>query len=227
MTSDPYKVLGVSPNASDDEIQKAYRRLVKKYHPDVNPGDENAEKKMREINAAYDQIRNIREGKASYGGQNGNPYGNPYGNAGNGGGYYGGFSWEDIFGSGFGGYSQQQEATTELTAARNYINAGHYREALNVLNSVDSSQRNARWYYFHALANYGIGNRIEAMSDAEQAVRMEPDNFEYKQLLSRMKNGGATYQQYGGGSPIVCGTSNICLDLCIANMLCGMCCRPC
>ena len=228
MTSDPYKVLGVSPNASDDEIQKAYRRLVKKYHPDVNPGDENAEKKMREINAAYDQIRNIREGKASYGGQNGNPYGNPYGNAGNGGGgYYGGFSWEDIFGSGFGGFSQQQEATTELTAARNYINAGHYREALNVLNSVDSSQRNARWYYFHALANYGIGNRIEAMSDAEQAVRMEPDNFEYKQLLSRMKNGGATYQQYGGGSPIICGTSNICLDLCIANMLCGMCCRPC
>lgn len=227
MTSDPYKVLGVSPNASDDEIQKAYRRLVKKYHPDVNPGDENAEKKMREINAAYDQIRNIREGKASYGGQNGNPYGNPYGNAGNGGGYYGGFSWEDIFGSGFGGFSQQQEATTELTAARNYINAGHYREALNVLNSVDSSQRNARWYYFHALANYGIGNRIEAMSDAEQAVRMEPDNFEYKQLLSRMKNGGAAYQQYGGGSPIVCGTSNICLDLCIANMLCGMCCRPC
>lgn len=228
MTSDPYKVLGVSPNASDDEIQKAYRRLVKKYHPDVNPGDENAEKKMREINAAYDQIRNIREGKASYGGQNGNPYGNPYGNAGNGGGgYYGGFSWEDIFGSGFGGFSQQQEATTELTAARNYINAGHYREALNVLNSVDSSKRNARWYYFHALANYGIGNRIEAMSDAEQAVRMEPDNFEYKQLLSRMKNGGATYQQYGGGSPIVCGTSNICLDLCIANMLCGMCCRPC
>lgn len=228
MTSDPYKVLGVSPNASDDEIQKAYRRLVKKYHPDVNPGDENAEKKMREINAAYDQIRNIREGKASYSGQNGNPYGNPYGNAGNGGGgYYGGFSWEDIFGSGFGGFSQQQEATTELTAARNYINAGHYREALNVLNSVDSSQRNARWYYFHALANYGIGNRIEAMSDAEQAVRMEPDNFEYKQLLSRMKNGGAAYQQYGGGSPIVCGTSNICLDLCIANMLCGMCCRPC
>lgn len=227
MTSDPYKVLGVSPNASDDEIQKAYRRLVKKYHPDVNPGDENAEKKMREINAAYDQIRNIREGKASYSGQNGNPYGNSYGNAGNGGGYYGGFSWEDIFGSGFGGFSQQQEATTELTAARNYINAGHYREALNVLNSVDSSQRNARWYYFHALANYGIGNRIEAMSDAEQAVRMEPDNFEYKQLLSRMKNGGATYQQYGGGSPIVCGTSNICLDLCIANMLCGMCCRPC
>lgn len=229
MVSDPYKVLGVPPTASDDEIQKAYRRLVKKYHPDVNPGDENAERKMREINAAYDQIRNIREGKASYG-QNGSPYGGAGQSGPNGGGYYGGFSWEDIFGSGFGGYGggySSQEDTNELTAARNYINAGHYREALNVLNSVDSSHRNARWYYFHALANYGLGNRIEAMSDAEQAARMEPNNMEYQQLLSRMKNGGATYQQYGGGSPIVCGTSNICLDICIANMLCGLCCRPC
>ena len=226
MTEDPYKVLGVPPTASDDEIQKAYRKMVKKYHPDVNPGDETAEKKMREINAAYDQIRNIREGKTTFGGQAGGQNSGGYG--GSGGGYYGGFSWEDIFGSGFEGYGQaQQEATTELTAARNYINSAHYREALNVLNSVDISQRVARWYYFHALANYGLGNRIEAMSDAEQAARMEPNNMEYQQLLSRLKSGGATYQQYGGGSPVVCGTSNICVDLCIANMLCGMCCRPC
>lgn len=226
MTEDPYKVLGVPPTASDDEIQKAYRRMVKKYHPDVNPGDENAERKMREINAAYDQIRNIREGKTAFGGQAGGQNAAGYGSSG--GGYYGGFSWEDIFGSGFEGYGQaQQEATTELTAARNYINSAHYREALNVLNSVDISQRGARWYYFHALANYGLGNRIEAMSDAEQAARMEPNNMEYQQLLSRLKSGGATYQQYGGSSPVVCGTSNICVDLCIANMLCGMCCRPC
>ena len=86
MISDPYKVLGVSPDASDEEIQKAYRRLVKKYHPDVNPGDESAEKKMREINAAYDQIRNIREGKAS-GGQS---YGGGNGGYGDFGGYGGG-----------------------------------------------------------------------------------------------------------------------------------------
>ena len=129
---------------------------------------------------------------------------------------------------GFGGFNQNyQEATTELTAARNYINSGHYREAMNVLDSVDISARGARWYYFHACAAYGLGNKIQAMNDAEQAVKLEPNNAEYQQFLNQMKSGGATYQQYGGVSPIVCGTSNICLDICLANLFCRFCCFPC
>lgn len=222
MTEDPYKVLGVSPTSSDEEVQKAYRKLVKKYHPDVNPGDANAERKMREINAAYDHIKNIREGKVP----NNNAYGG--GSTNTGGGYYGNFgsfSWEDIFGQGFGNYSQD-ESSTELTAARNYINTAHYREALNVLNSIDISQRNARWYYFNALANYGLGNKIEAMNSAQQASRMDPNNIEYQQLISRLQNGSTTYTQYSGGYPFMCSGSNICLSLCLANLLCGMCFRP-
>lgn len=58
MGADPYQVLGVSPNASEDEIRQAYRRLAKKYHPDLNPGDKTAAQKMNEINAAYDAIKN-------------------------------------------------------------------------------------------------------------------------------------------------------------------------
>lgn len=58
MIDDPYKVLGVSPDASDEEIKKAYRRLARKYHPDVNPGDEEAARQMQRINAAYEQIKN-------------------------------------------------------------------------------------------------------------------------------------------------------------------------
>ena len=56
MIEDPYKVLGVSPDASDEEIKRAYRRLAKKYHPDLNPGDKVAAQKMQEVNAAYEQI---------------------------------------------------------------------------------------------------------------------------------------------------------------------------
>jgi len=58
MSRDPYEVLGVSRSASEDEIKSAYRRLAKKYHPDLNPGDETAAKKMNEVNEAYDRIRN-------------------------------------------------------------------------------------------------------------------------------------------------------------------------
>jgi molecular chaperone DnaJ len=58
MIENPYQVLGVSPNASDEEIKQAYRRLAKQYHPDRNPGDPVAAKKMQEVNAAYEQIKN-------------------------------------------------------------------------------------------------------------------------------------------------------------------------
>ena len=80
--TDPYKVLGVSPNASDEEIKKAYRRLAKQYHPDRNPGDAEAAKKMQEVNAAYEQIKNPEKAQQNQGGYN--PYGsyNPYGGQG-------------------------------------------------------------------------------------------------------------------------------------------------
>jgi len=49
----PYKVLGVNKGVSHEDLQKAYRRLAKKYHPDLNPGDKNAEEKFKELSAAY------------------------------------------------------------------------------------------------------------------------------------------------------------------------------
>ena len=64
---DPYKVLGVSPSASQEEISKAYKKLAKKYHPDLNPGDKYAQEQMSKINQAYDIIRS---GKAKSGGYN-------------------------------------------------------------------------------------------------------------------------------------------------------------
>ena len=94
--NDPFQVLGVSPTASEDEIKAAYRKLAKKYHPDLNPGSATAEAKMKEINEAYTEAIKMKKGgytgSSSYGsggayggnpyGQQYNPYGqqNPYGN---------------------------------------------------------------------------------------------------------------------------------------------------
>ena len=69
--SDPYSVLGVSPNASDEEIKKAYRELARKYHPDNyqnNPLADLAEEKMKEVNEGYDAINKMRSGRSHSGG---------------------------------------------------------------------------------------------------------------------------------------------------------------
>ena len=68
---DPYEVLGVSPNASDEEIKRAYRELARKYHPDNyqnNPLADLAEEKMKEVNEAYDAITKSRSGGGAPGG---------------------------------------------------------------------------------------------------------------------------------------------------------------
>ncbi len=89
---DYYEVLGVSKNASDDEIKKAYRKLAIKYHPDKNPGDKEAEAKFKEVNEAHDVLSDKQKrarydqfGHAGVGGAAGNPFagGNPFGQGGN------------------------------------------------------------------------------------------------------------------------------------------------
>ena len=209
---DPYKVLGLSHDATDEEIKKAYRTLTKKYHPDLNPNDPNSEKKYAEINNAYDMIQ---KGKTNpgYGSYNSS---NDYS--------------EYTYSSPFSGWQQQywqQQANhtdnerSECTAARNYIRNGMSQEALNALSGVPVSERDGKWYYLHSVANMYLGNKIAALESAKRACEIEPDNEEYRRLLEQLQNGGNYYNNYTVKYSSGLDTSKICLTLCAVNACLG------
>ena len=220
MMTDPYSVLGVPATATDDEVKKAYRKMAKKYHPDANPGDRSAEQKMKETNAAYDEIIN----RKNYSQTGGNTQQDPF----SGGGFGGPFGGYDPFG-GFGssgGYRQQtgydQNESPHMRAAGNYINNGRYAEAWNVLSNI--SEKNARWYYYSAIANAGLENRVQAMQYATQAVSMDPNNLEYRSFLKQMQNPGQAYSDYGQKYTMPnMQFGKYCLGLCLLQLLCYFC----
>ncbi len=247
--SDPYQVLGVSQDASDEEVTKAYRKLAKRYHPDINPGPD-AEKKMQEVNAAYQQIQDMRKNggqsasQSYYGQSDGYGYqqqqqrqqNNGYGGYGQGGsGSYSdpfqGANPFDFFGFGFGSGGYQQEEHQDFTdvklrAASNYIRSQSWEEALHVLAEV--TDRNAQWYYLSALANAGAGNQVTAMNHIQEAVRQDPSNKTYQNLLYQFQQGNFSYHQAreDHGFTVVHHNSPLC-TLCTAWLVCSCCSRSC
>lgn len=208
MIDDPYKVLGVTPGASQDESKRAYRKLVKAYHPDLHPNDPTAAKKTNEINEAYDMLQNPEkyeaqrkhreqrqaQSKYSYRGQG---YQGPGGWASD----FGGFNFEDFFGFGFSGTSHTRGSTRpevmpgdsrEIQYVVGAINSGRYQDAIRMLTQIPSTYRNARWYYLSSLANHGLGNSTVAIEHMRRAVQMEPNNRLYHQLLQQFRNAEQT-----------------------------------
>lgn len=221
---DPYEVLGVSRNATEEEIKKAYKALSRRYHPDANiDNPQAAEEKFKEIQQAYQQVMKDRTEGYHY---QGSGYGGSRGSSSGGYGSFGG--WD--FGSfgGFGGFGSSETGYEEdgyLRAAGNYVRNGYYKEARNVLDGMEEQARNARWYYYSALAHAGLGNQVSALEHARRAASLEPDNRTYSNLVYQFENGGAWYRQrqHAYGRPYVSG-DGLCLKLCIANMICNLCC---
>lgn len=207
--NDPYQVLGVSRDASDEEVKAAYRKLAQKYHPDLHPGDQAAAEKMKEINAAYDQIKNPAAAQSASGPSGGYGPSGAYG-------AYGGF---DPFSAwGFGGAGRGDR----LGTARALLQAGFFGQALQRLSEVPASERRGEWYYLSAAANSAVGNRVTALQHARTAVQLEPDNAAYRQLLDGLQQGRQAYQRRSQ-APAILSLGKVIAGICIADMLCNYC----
>ena len=207
--NDPYQVLGVSENASDEEIKKAYRELARKYHPDNyhdNPLADLAQEKMKEINAAYEQITKERaSGKRGSSGGTSSGYGGYGGYQG-----YGGYSY-----SGSRSYSGQSSV---LQQARIAIQTGNISRAEALL--ANYSDHNAEWNFLKGVVCYRRGWMDEALRYYRTAVQMDPGNAEYRQALDYMEGTDDTAYRPGGSFGTLC-SGNPCLSMCCLYTLCS------
>lgn len=194
--NNPYKVLGVSPNATDDEIKKAYRELARKYHPDNyvgNPLADLVEEKMKEVNEAYDQIQKERSGSSSNSSYSTNR-------------------------------SYSSSSSGEYNGVRQLINERRYAEAELILDGISQSNRNAEWNFLKGCVLIQRGWYYDAQKYLETACYLDPSNGEYRAALERIKantrNYGGGYRTSGGSSNSAC---NLCSGLICADCLCECC----
>jgi len=193
--TDPYKVLGVTPSATDDEVKKAYRELARKYHPDNyhdNPLSDLAQEKMKEVNEAYNEITRLREG----GGRSS--------------------SYRPGSSSASGGSAEGQKV-------RVAINSGDLQYAEQLLNSFPV--RNAEYNFLMGSLYYRKGWLNDAFRYFQTAVNMEPGNNEYRQALAFMSQGGHAYRPRGYDHRPVSNQGCDACDCCAAMLCMNMCCR--
>ncbi len=195
--ADPYQVLGISPNATDDEVKNAYRQLARKYHPDNyvdNPLADLATEKMKEINEAYDEIQRRRRG----GGQS------------------------QGYGQGYGGqqsYGQSQYAPpSQLDDIRQMIQNGRLLEAEELLEGIPQQRRDGEWNYLMGSIYYSKGWLDSALNYYTAACRLSPGNLEYRAAYQRLM------QQRQYGAYPAAATSCDCCETCATIYCCSSCC---
>lgn len=198
--TNPYKVLGVNEDATNEEIRAAYLSLVKKYHPDkyTDPDMKQlANEKLKEINEAYDQLTK-NPGKTASSGYSGAAYG----------------------AGGHGGSYSGPEAD-RFVRARSLINAGNLDGAKTILDSIQT--RNAEWYYLYGIIYLRQGWYDKAREFLGRAYRTEPGNAEYAQAYNTLRYTGNPYSRPRQSTSY--GNCSAC-DIC-SGLMCADCCCEC
>lgn len=184
MSKDPYSVLGLTHDATDAEVKKAFRELARKYHPDSEFGDAD---KMAEVNDAYEAIMNRvddfdessliedtdgsdEEEEHTYSAMAARVFGE-----------FGCFA--DNFEQINGGPPQESD---KMNKAWRQIRDMDLDEAIETLESIGESNRRARWYYYYAMADALLGEHEEAIRFAGQAAQEAPHNVEMQDFYQRL-----------------------------------------
>jgi molecular chaperone DnaJ len=120
-------------------------------------------------------------------------------------------------------YRNDPDSSYYVSAAA-FLRNRRFGEALHVLDEIKN--RNGRWYYYSAVANAGLGNQVTAGEHIRMAMKLEPDNAEYRQAYMQMQQPADWYSQMGHmyGMPAM-NTDDMCISLCLANLFCNLCCR--
>ena len=189
----PYDILGITPNATNEEVKSAYRALAKKYHPDNyvdSPIADLAQSKMQDINWAYDEI--LRE-RTTQGGSNS----------------------QKTYTSG------SYQGSGEYSRVRVMINNGDINGAESILNGVKKDERNAEWYFLKGCVLTRRGYYFDAIKFIDKACTMAPDNQEYSTMRDNLRAQSTGYGNQPQGNVGGCNMCDVCSTLICLDCLCG------
>ncbi|MDR1466945.1 MAG: DnaJ domain-containing protein [Oscillospiraceae bacterium] len=196
---DPYEVLGISKNATTDEVKSAYRELAKKYHPDNysdNPLSDLASEKMREINEAYDFIINKEKRSSNSYDQSQNSY-------------------------------HKNTVYSKFPNVREFISRGQIDQAEQMLSSFPESSRDAEWFFLRGVIMCRKGWLDEGFANVQTACRMDPSNPEYRsvfgQLQSQRSGNFGPYSSTDFSNQSRCGAMDACSFILCADCCCRIC----